>query len=303
MPPERKLVAILAADVAGYSRLIGADEEGTLRRLKAHRTELIAPKVAEYHGRIVKLMGDGILIEFQSAVAALRCAVEIQRSAAERDASETENQRIKFRLGLHQGDIVVEDGDIFGDGVNVAARLEALADPGGICVSQRIHEDAIGKANVVFEDMGEQQLKNIARPVRVYRVWHDKIPRDERPARASPSINVLPLHNTGGDPEQAHFGNNVVEEIITALSRLQELLLFARNSRLARDSCAEIGFIDRALIAQRDARVGMVLRRAHQSMTPRTGRSHRGIRARDVSVSPKKLAQIRKRDAKTTKTT
>src|SRR5690348_2197517 len=173
VPPEqieRKLAAILAADVAGYSRLTGADEEGTLARLKTHRRELIDPKIAEHHGRVVKTTGDGILIEFPSAVAALRCAIEVQRAMAERNASEAEDRRIEFRMGVHQGDIVVEDGDILGDGVNIAARLEALAKPGGICVSQRIHEDAFGKVDVICEDMGEQQLKNIARPVRVYRV-------------------------------------------------------------------------------------------------------------------------------------
>src|SRR5215470_7393525 len=173
---ERKLAAILAADVAGYSRLIGADEEGTLERLKAYRKELIDPKIAEHQGRIVKVTGDGILVEFPSAVAALRCAVDVQRAMAERNASEPEDRRIRFRVGLHQGDIVVEDADILGDGVNVAARLEALADPGGICVSQRIHEDAVGKVDATFEDMGEQQLKNIARAVRVYRVRGDVTP-------------------------------------------------------------------------------------------------------------------------------
>ena len=236
MPPERverKLAAILAADVVGYSRLIGADEEGTLKRLKAHRKELIDPKIAEHQGRVVKVMGDGILIEFPSAVAALRCAIEVQRAIAECNVSEAEDQRIEFRVGLHQGDIIVEDGDILGDGVNVAARLESLAEPGGICVSQRIHEDAVGKVDVIFADMGEQQLKNIARPVRVYRVQLGGTPAKERPTLAlpdKPSIAVLPFQNMSGDPEQEYFADGIVEEIITALSRFRSLFVIARNS-------------------------------------------------------------------------
>jgi TolB-like protein/class 3 adenylate cyclase len=236
VPPERverKLAAILAADVTGYSRLIGADEEGTLRRLKAHRKELIDPKIAEHQGRIVKLMGDGILIEFPSAVAALRCAVEVQRAMAERNASDAPDRRIEFRVGLHQGDIVVEDGDILGDGVNVAARLEGLAEAGGICVSQRVHEDAVGKVDVSFEDIGEQQLKNIARPVRVYRVGRDRAQTPEKVTLAlpdKPSIAVLPFQNMSGDPEQEYFADGIVEDIITALSRFPSLFVIARNS-------------------------------------------------------------------------
>ena len=165
----RRLAAILAADVAGYSRLMEADEEGTLARLKAHRRELIDPKIAERRGRIVKTTGDGLLVEFTSVVDALRCASEIQTAMAEGNAKITADKRIEFRIGINVGDIVAEDGDIFGDGVNVAARLEGLADPGGICVSARVQEDAGGKLDVSFEDLGEQNLKNIARPIRVYR--------------------------------------------------------------------------------------------------------------------------------------
>jgi len=233
---ERKLAAILAADVAGYSRLIGADEEGTLARLKAHRKELIDPKIAEHQGRVVKVTGDGILIEFPSAVAALRCAVEIQRAMADRNASEREDRRIEFRAGLHQGDIIVEDGDILGDGVNVAARLEALAEPGGICVSQRIHEDGVGKVDVVFEDIGDQKLKNIGRPVRVYRVRCEGDPSRKRPTLAlpdKPSIAVLPFQNMSGEPEQEYFTDGMVEEIITGLSRMRWLFVIARNSSFA----------------------------------------------------------------------
>jgi TolB-like protein/class 3 adenylate cyclase len=167
---ERRLAAILAADVAGYSRLIGADEEGTLSRLKALRAEKIDPKIAEHHGRIVKTTGDGLLVEFASDVDALRCAAEIQAAMAESNAPLPADKRIEFRIGIHQGDIVVEDGDIFGDGVNVAARLEGLAEPGSICVSARVQEDVAGKLDIAFRDLGEQQLRNIARPVRAYAV-------------------------------------------------------------------------------------------------------------------------------------
>src|SRR6266850_7802842 len=167
---ERRLAAILAADVAGYSRLIEADEEGTLGRLKALRAEIIDPNIAEHKGRIVKTTGDGLLVEFASVVDALRCAAEMQAALAESNAPLPPDRRIEFRIGINVGDIIVEDGDIFGDGVNVAARLEGLAEPGGICVSARVQEDAAGKLNLAFDDMGEQALKNIGRPVRVYRV-------------------------------------------------------------------------------------------------------------------------------------
>src|SRR6266850_6085200 len=167
---ERRLAAILAADVAGYSRLIEADEEGTLGRLKALRAEIIDPNIAEHKGRIVKTTGDGLLVEFASVVDALRCAAEMQAALAESNTAQPPDRRIEFRVGIHQGDIVVEDGDIFGDGVNVAARLEGLAEAGGICVSARVQEDAAGKLDLAFEDIGEQSLKNIARPLRVYRV-------------------------------------------------------------------------------------------------------------------------------------
>src|SRR5712664_1483390 len=177
---ERRLAAILAADVAGYSRLIEADEEGTLSRLKALRAELIDPKIAGHHGRIVKTTGDGLLIEFASVIDALRCAAAVQAAMAEGNAPIPPDRRIEFRIGINVGDIVVEDGDIFGDGVNVAARLEGLADPGGICVSARVQEDAAGKLDLAFEDIGEQGLKNIARPVRTYRV------RPEGPSPALP---------------------------------------------------------------------------------------------------------------------
>ena len=240
MTATRRLAAILAADVAGYSRLIGADEEGTLNRLKAIRAELIDPKIAEHRGRIVKTTGDGLLVEFASVVDALRCATEWQRGMAERNAGIPPDDRIEFRIGINVGDVVVEDGDIFGDGVNVAARLEGLADPGGICVSARVQEDAAGRLDLTFEDMGEQSLKNIARPVRVYRV---RLATAETLPSASsvkptatlalpdkPSIAVLPFQNMSGDPEQEYFVDGMVEEIITALSRIRWLFVIARNS-------------------------------------------------------------------------
>jgi adenylate cyclase len=218
MSPTRRLAAILAADVAGYSRLIEADEEGTLGRLKALRAELIDPKIAAHRGRIVKTTGDGLLVEFSSVVDAVRCAAELQAAITERNGPLPSDRRIDFRIGIHQGDIVVEDGDIFGDGVNIAARLEGLAEPGGVCVSARVREDAAGRLDLTFEDIGEQQLKNIARPVRVFRVVTGPKPVAE-PALAlpdKPSIAVLPFANMSGDPEQEYFADGMVEEIISA---------------------------------------------------------------------------------------
>src|SRR5215813_8043829 len=208
---------------------MGADEEGTLARLKAHRREVIDPKIGEHKGRIVKTTGDGLLVEFGSVIDALRCAAEIQMGMAERTTVSPSDRQIEFRIGIHQGDVVVEDGDIFGDGVNVAARLEALAEPGGICVSVRVQEDATGKLDLAFEDLGEQQLKNIARPVRVYRVLdravsiEQRLPASPRPLPVpdKPSLAVLPFASMSGDPEQEYFADGMVEEIITALSRIR----------------------------------------------------------------------------------
>jgi adenylate cyclase len=229
---ERRLSAILAGDVAGYSRLMGADEEGTLQRLNAHRREFLDPKIAEHRGRIVKRTGDGSLVEFASVVDAVRCAVEVQRGMAERNTNVPQDKRIEFRIGINVGDIIVEDNDIFGDGVNVAARLEALAEPGGICVSGRVHEDAQGKLDLAFEDAGEQALKNIARTVRVYRVRMNKTaPAEAAPTLPDkPSIAVLPFQNMSGDSEQEYFADGMVEDIITALSRFRNLFVIARNS-------------------------------------------------------------------------
>jgi adenylate cyclase len=238
MTATRRLAAILAADVAGYSRLMGADEEGTLERLKALRRELLDLKITEHRGRIVKTTGDGLLVEFGSVVDALRCAVEVQRGMTGRNTGVTPDNRIEFRIGINMGDIVVEDGDIFGDGVNVAARLEGLAEPCGICVSARVQEDAAGKLDLAFEDIGEQQLKNIARPVRVYRVIASAGSASARadPVLAlpdKPSIAVLPFGNMSGDPEQEYFVDGMVEDITTAIARLPWLFVTARNSSFA----------------------------------------------------------------------
>ena len=252
---ERRLAAILAADVAGYSRLIEANEEGTLGRLRELRAEVIDPTIAAHRGRIVKTTGDGLLVEFASVVDALKCAAEMQTALTKGNIALPPERRIEFRIGINTGDIVVEDGDIFGDGVNVAARLESLAEPGGICVPARVQEDAAGRLDLVFEDMGEQALKNIARPVRVYRVGpRASSPPPTLPSPASggglgwghpagtgaippslplpdkPSIAVLPFQNMSGDPEQEYFADGMVEEIITALSRIRWLFVIARNS-------------------------------------------------------------------------
>jgi adenylate cyclase len=228
---ERRLAAILAADVAGYSRLMGVDEEGTLAALKVCRHELIDPKIAEHRGRIVKTTGDGALIEFASAVDAVRCAMEIQRAMAERNAAIPEDQRIEFRIGINVGDIIIDEGDIYGDGVNIAARVQALASPGAICLSDNTYQQIKGKLTIDVSDMGEQQLKNIAQPVRVYAVRLDGAP--EHPALAlpdKPSIAVLPFQNMSGDPEQEYFADGVTEDIITELSRFSQLFVIARNS-------------------------------------------------------------------------
>ena len=235
MASTRRLTAILAADVAGYWRLMGADEEGTHERLKAHFRELVDPKIAEHRGRIVKNTGDGFLAEFPSVVDAVRCAVEVQRGMADRNAETVEDKRITFRVGINLGDVIAEPDDIYGDGVNVAARLEALAEPEGICISRVVRDQIRDKLPYAFEDMGEQQIKNIARPVRVYRVATGPVSAatKETPALAlpdKPSIAVMPFANLSGDPEQDYFADGMVEEIITALSRIRWLFVIASNS-------------------------------------------------------------------------
>ncbi len=230
---ERRLAAILAADVAGYSRLTGLDEEGTHARLQDHLRCLVDPKITEHRGRVVKNTGDGLLAEFSSVVEAVRCAVDVQRGMAERNADVPQERRIEFRIGINVGDVMLDRGDIFGDGVNVAARLEGLAEPGGICVSRRVLEDVQGKLDIAFEDAGEQQLKNIVRPVGIYRVRLSGAAATTRPALPlpdKPSIAVLPFQNMSGDPEQEYFADGMVEEIITALSRFKSLFVIARSS-------------------------------------------------------------------------
>jgi len=232
MPPVRRLTAILAADVAGYSRLMGADEERTHERLQAHLRELVNPKIAEHRGRTVKNTGDGLLVEFASVVDAVRCAVEVQRAMIDREAAMPEDRRIRFRIGINLGDVIAEEDDIFGDGVNVAARLEALAEPGGICISRVVRDQVRDKLDIAFEDLGEQQVKNIARPVRAYRLPIAEKATTKAPLQLpdKPSLAVLPFQNMTGDPDQDYFVDGVVEEITTAISRLPWLFVIARNS-------------------------------------------------------------------------
>ena len=237
-PVERRLTAILAADVAGYSRLIGADEEGTLAQLKAFRKTLVDPTIAKHRGRIVKTTGDGMLVEFASAVDAARCAVEVQRGMADENAEISQAKRIEFRIGIHLGDVILDDDDIFGDGVNIAARLESIAVPGGISISRAVHDQVRDRINVCFDDKGEIALKNIARPVQVFAISGAKeskttVSPESKPALAlpdKPSIAVLPFTNLSGDPEQDYFADGMVEDIITALSHFKALFVIARNS-------------------------------------------------------------------------
>jgi adenylate cyclase len=239
---ERRLAAILCADVVEYSRLMGADEEKTLAALKGHRRELIDPLIDQHRGRIFKTTGDGILIEFASVVDAVRCAVVVQQGMADRNANRSETERIRFRIGINLGDVIHDEGDIFGDGVNVAARLQTLAEPGEICVSASVREQVGEKLPIGFADLGEHGVKNIARSVRVYRVGKRAEPRTEPADDAAttplalpdrPSIAVLPFGNMSGDPEQEYFVDGMVEDIITGLSRIKWLFVIARNSSFA----------------------------------------------------------------------
>ena len=233
---ERRLAAIFAADVAGYSRLMGADEEGTLERLRAHRRELIDPKIAEHQGRIVKTTGDGVLVEFASPVKAVRCAVEVQHGMVDRNADVPREQRIEFRIGINLGDVVVEDGDIYGDGVNVAARLENIAEPGAVYISRAVRDFVNDQTEVTLEDLGEKPLKNIAKPVRVFRIAApDQATVGSKEAAPpavphKPSIAVLPFTNMSGDAEQEYFSDGMTEDLITDLSKVSGLFVIARNS-------------------------------------------------------------------------
>lgn len=236
---ERRLSAILAADVAGYSRLMGVDEEGTLARLKVHQRELIEPTVAQHYGRFAKLTGDGVLVELPSVVQAVRCALQIQQSMSARNAGIAPEKRIEFRIGINLGDIVVEEGDIYGDGVNVAARLEGLADPGGICISEKVYDEVVAKVECTFEDIGEQTLKNISRPVRAFKLRPGTMSLPHVDARAAlplpdqPSLAVLPFSNMSGELAQDYFSDGITDDIITALARLRWLFIIARNSSFA----------------------------------------------------------------------
>src|SRR5665213_16552 len=239
---ERRLAAVLAADVAGYSRLMGADEEGTLARLKAARKAFVDPAIASHRGRIVKTTGDGLLVEVVSAVDAARCSVEVQRAIASQNADVPQDVRIEFRIGIHVGDIIIDDNDIFGEGVNIAARLEGIAEPGGICISDDAYRQVRGKVEVACDDLGPQPLKNIAEPMRAWRVHlggqgtakaQPGSPGGQAralPLPDKPSIAVLPFQNMSGDPEQEYFADGMVEDIITALSHFRNLFVIARNS-------------------------------------------------------------------------
>ncbi len=236
---ERRLAAILLTDMVGYSRLMRLDEEGTIARQKAHREELIDPKISTHGGRIVKTTGDGLLVEFPSVVNAVQCAVEVQQGMAGSEADVPEEARIHYRIGINLGDIVIDGNDILGDGVNVAARLEGLAKPGGICISGNVHDQLAGKTDISFEDAGEQTVKNVPRPVRV---WHwetdqaapgSKNVDEPPPLPDKPSIAVLPFVNMSGDSEQEFFADGMTEDIITGLSRFRSLFVIARNSTFA----------------------------------------------------------------------
>jgi adenylate cyclase len=239
---ERRLAAVLAADVAGYSRLMGGDEEGTLARLKAARKAVVDPIIASHRGRIVKTTGDGLLVDFGSAVDAVRCSVEVQRAMAAQNAGIPQDVRIEYRIGIHVGDIIIDDNDIFGDGVNISARLEGIAEPGGVCISDDAYRQIRGKVEIDWDDLGPQTLKNIAEPMRAWRVQlgdqpatkaQPASPAGRAPALAfpdKPSIAVLPFQNMSGDQEQEYFADGLAEDIITELSRFREFAVIARNS-------------------------------------------------------------------------
>ena len=233
---ERRLAAIMAADVVGYSRLIRSDEDGTLAALKTLRSELVLPKVAEHHGRVVKLMGDGLLAEFASVVEAVRAAAAIQQTTAERNAGLPEGRRIEFRIGVNLGDVVIDGDDIHGDGVNIAARLEGMAEPGGVYISAAVYDQVRDRIDLRFEDLGGQQVKNIDRPVHVWRWLSDSVKAAAEPAQSKvqlperPSIVVLPFTNMSRDPDQEYFSDGITEDVITDLSKVSSLFVIARNS-------------------------------------------------------------------------
>jgi TolB-like protein/class 3 adenylate cyclase/Flp pilus assembly protein TadD len=240
MASTRRLAAILAADVVGYSRLMGADEEGTHERVQVHLGELVKPKIREHHGRVVKTTGDGVLAEFASVVDSVRCAADIQRAMGERDLDLAEERRLRFRIGINLGDVIADGGDIYGDGVNIAARLEGLAVPGGICVSGTVRDHVGDRLPYAFEDMGERSVKNITRPVRVYALHSQgkaggptvavSSKSNPPPVASRLSIVVLPFANLSNDPEQQYFADGITEDLTTDLSRLADLVVISRNT-------------------------------------------------------------------------
>ena len=250
---KRRLAAILAADIVGYSRLMGVDESGTLAQIKSLRKELIDPKVAEYNGNVVKTTGDGLLIEFPSVLDAVQCAVDVQRSIAQRNTHVPEDKRVQFRMGINLGDVIVEEDDIYGDGINIASRLEGLADPGGICISRKVHDDVRDKVGLRFNDLGEQTLKNITRPVQAFSVDLASTSSEQTsgaslPFPDKPSIAVLPFDNMSGDPEQEYFSDGISEDIITELSRIGWLFVIARNSSFSfKGQSPDVREVSRAL--------------------------------------------------------
>ena len=282
----RRLAAILAADVAGYSRLMERDEAGTLETLKSRRRNILAPLLIEHHGRIVKLMGDGALVEFASAVNAVQCAANLQRRMDEANAGLAEDRRILLRIGINLGDVIVEGGDLYGESVNIAARLQAMATPGGICLSETMVDQVRNKVNVSFEDLGERKLKNLDRPVRAYRI--DAIVNElKRPSEmsgspvaespAGASVAVLPFVNLSGDAEQNYFSDGITEDILAGLSRFRQLFVIARNSSFRyRDQPLDVRQVARELgvrfIVEGSVRkVGMHLRVTVQLVEAATG--------------------------------
>jgi len=249
---SRRLAAILAADIAGYSALMGADEARTVRDLKGHQA-VVLPMIGEFGGRIIDTAGDGILAEFPSVVNAVKCAVEIQSKMAERNTGIEPERRMQFRVGINIGDVVFDEARVYGDGINVAARLEGIAEPGGICISSKVYEEISGRIDLAYEDMGQQQLKNIARPVRAYRVRLNRIEPTDAPTLAipdKPSIAVLPFENMSGDPEQEYFSDGLSEDIITLLSAWRSFPVIARNSSFAfKKQSRDIRMIARELSA------------------------------------------------------
>ncbi len=248
----RRLAAILAADVVGYSRLMEADEAGTLAALKSRRKNVLEPLLRRHHGRIVKTMGDGVLVEFASAVNAVECAVRLQEDMMAANVEAPDDQRIVLCIGVNLGDIVIENGDLYGDGVNIAARLEAMAEPGGICISGKVNDEIRGKIALNLQDLGEREVKNIAQPIRMFRIEVDvKSSSDATTSAASPSkpsIAVLPFTNMSNDADQQYFSDGITEDIITELSRYRSLFVIARNSSFQfRGPAVDMGAVRRKL--------------------------------------------------------